>query len=87
MKTKDHYPDNGCHQAKKAGYMGSCVACPFRECLEIDPSVIFSGKAKRNAEIRRLRQDGATISVLSLQFNLSQRQIQRITEASRKKEY
>ena len=26
--------DRGCSRAKKLGYMGKCVECPFKECLE-----------------------------------------------------
>ena len=67
-----NYQDEGCE------YAGSCLACPFPQCLYDVPR----GRQRwlkdlRNREIKRLFAGGWKINDLSPLFGLSQRTIQR----------
>jgi hypothetical protein len=67
-----HYRDEGCE------YAGSCLACPFPQCLYDEPRGRQQWlKDRRNKEIKRLFTDGWKISELSPLFGVSQRTIQR----------
>ncbi len=74
-----HYRDEGCELA------GSCLNCPFPECVFDEPG----GKRKllmerRNCEIARLFDSGQkSVKELALIFNLSVRTIQRALKGQR----
>jgi len=67
-----HYRDEGCE------YAGSCLGCPFPQCLYDEPR----GRQRwlkdlRNREINRLFAGGWGVKELALMFGVSQRTIQR----------
>ena len=67
-----NYHDEGCE------YAGSCLACPFPQCLYDEPRGRQHWlKDLRNREINRLFAGGWKINELGPLFGLSQRTIQR----------
>jgi hypothetical protein len=68
-------PDKGCARAKFKGYDGKCLDCPFARCFE--DSVFLVGKLskprreQRNLEIKRLRNQGVTLTKIGEQYNMS----------------
>jgi hypothetical protein len=66
------YRDEGCE------YAGSCLQCPFPQCLYEQPRGRQRWmKGRRNREISRLFSGGQKIKELALMFGVSQRTIQR----------
>lgn len=66
------YKDEGCE------YAGSCLACPFPQCLYDEPR----GRQRwlkdlRNKEIKKLFKSGCKINEMAPLFGVSQRTIQR----------
>lgn len=67
-----HYRDEGCE------YAGSCLACPFPQCLYDEPRGRQRWlKGRRNKEINRLFSSGWKIKELAMLFGVSHRTIQR----------
>ena len=63
------YEDKGCYWARKQGYIGKCIACPFPECLEEIHQ--RGGLKKRNERIQELHKQGKTQVAIAKMYNLS----------------
>lgn len=72
------YPDYGCNDAKKTGHNGGCLNCRFPDCIEghLDNYIL----GMRNQQMRILHAQGHSVYTLSVMYNLSLREIQRILD-------
>lgn len=73
-------PDSGCQAATEfLHHQSSCLDCPFSQCL-MELGRIGGGLKKhlRNAEIRRRRAEGATITSLCKELQVSKRTVKRV---------
>lgn len=80
-----HYPDTGCKEASRViGRQSYCLRCPFPECIEVNgrpngwSSYSLKKKAKRNKLICQIHSNGASLSEIVKQFQISQRTVSRI---------
>lgn len=70
--------DVGCAKAKKLGYNGPCLECPFEKCLETLDVIRKKIPVSAYPEIRGLREQGKSIKEIAERFNASIKTIYRI---------
>ena len=74
--------DTGCSRAKELGYTGTCLECPFPECIEVD--LDFSPtrfkRSWRNEEIRRKWKQGESPKDIAKKFDIDMRTVLRVVE-------
>ncbi|MBA7703552.1 hypothetical protein ES703_112338 [subsurface metagenome] len=82
MTKHNLYPDEGCDKAKKLGYFGSCLECPFDECLEVgDVYTHLPRKQRRNENIMQDYHNGMTRKELAEKYRTSERTIRRAIDS------
>ena len=67
-----------------------CLNCPRLSCVyefsgRLPRTSIAAMKALRNAQIKKMRKQGWTVKGLALEFNLSERTIQWVTQKNARK--
>ena len=77
-KVSPAHRDRGCKGAKRLGYDGPCVGCPFPKCLEDG----LRGSAKaiqwaRDNNMAKAIQSGKSTKEVAEQFGVTQRTVER----------
>ena len=75
--------DSGCKLATEfLGHQSNCRECPFDRCFHDDRGLKNRlHHQERNARIKAKRIEGLTYKQLSEEFNLSERNIQRVLKS------
>jgi hypothetical protein len=79
--SPSYYADTGCDDAKKLGYYGPCLECPFEKCCEDNKH--FFKYTLRNREIYNFFLRGFKQREIAKIFRLSRLQIRRIIRKER----
>lgn len=78
VEVSPAHRDIGCKSAKRLGYDGPCVDCPFPKCLENG----FRGSAKaikwaRDNKMIKTKQGGMSAKEVAKQFGVCERTVSR----------
>ena len=72
------FSDKGCQEAKRKGYNGRCVDCPFPYCLDeyrFTPSQIK--RMERKAQIIQMIREGETKESIAQKLHICVRTVER----------